>query len=36
MSREEYVLFQHPEEAEFMERIAIEEILDEVDKDGDG
>ena len=36
MSRGEYVLFQHPEEAEFMERIAVEEIVDEVDKDGDG
>jgi Ca2+-binding EF-hand superfamily protein len=35
MNREEYVLFQHPEEAEYMERIAIEEIVDEVDKDGD-
>ena len=36
MSREEFVLFQHPEEAEYMEKIAIEEIVDEVDKDGDG
>ena len=35
MNREEYVLFQHPEEAEYMEKIAIEEIVDEVDRDGD-
>ena len=35
MDREEFLIFQHPEEAEHMERIAVEEIVDEVDKDGD-
>lgn len=32
MNREEYVLFQHPEEAEHMERIAVKEIVEEADK----
>ena len=36
MDRDEYVNFQHPEETVYMEQIAIEEIVDEVDKDLDG
>ena len=35
MDRDEYVNFQHPEEADYMEEIAIDEIVDEVDKDLD-
>ena len=36
MDRDEYVNFEHPEEADYMEEIAIDEILEDLDKDEDG
>ena len=36
LNDDEYVNFQHPEETKHMEEIAIDEILEDVDQDGDG
>ena len=35
MDRHEYVNFEHPEESKHMEELAIDEVIDDVDKDGD-
>ena len=35
MNRGEYVNFEHPEETEHMTEIALDEIIDDVDQDGD-
>lgn len=36
MDSDEYVNFQHPEETKHMEELAVDEILEDVDQDGDG
>lgn len=36
MNSDEYVNFQHPEETKHMEELAVDEILEDVDQDGDG
>lgn len=36
MNSEEYVNFEHPEENKDMEELAIDEIIEDVDEDGDG
>ncbi|XP_048587139.1 calumenin-A [Nematostella vectensis] len=35
MDEEEYVNFQHPEESKHMEELAVDEVLEDVDQDGD-
>lgn len=35
MNIDEYVNFQHPEETKHMEELAVDEILEDVDQDGD-
>ncbi|KXJ19691.1 calumenin-B [Exaiptasia diaphana] len=36
MDSDEYVNFQHPEETKHMEELAVDEILEDVDQNGDG
>jgi len=36
MNRDEYVDFEHPEENKKMEEIALDEVIEDVDQDGDG
>lgn len=36
MNRDEYVDFEHPEENKLMEEIALDEVIDDVDQNGDG
>ncbi|KAJ7372307.1 hypothetical protein OS493_019751 [Desmophyllum pertusum] len=36
MNRDEYVDFEHPEENKKMEDIALDEVIEDVDQDGDG
>ena len=36
MNRDEYVDFEHPEENKKMEEIALDEVIEDVDQNGDG
>lgn len=36
MNRDEYVDFEHPEENKLMEEIALDEVIEDVDQNGDG
>ena len=36
MNRDEYVDFEHPEENKRMEEIALDEVIEDVDENGDG
>lgn len=36
MNRDEYVDFEHPEERKDMEDIALDEVIQDVDQNGDG
>lgn len=36
MNRDEYVDFEHPEENKRMEEIALDEVIEDVDQNGDG